>query len=144
VTAHVSGQAATAISTTSAVVPSTTTQTTTVTTTTSTTTTVTIPGHRPPTLAFQSLQRIGNTIYVRFTVCDSLAGKITMTERDNKARALPYARRFSVSVSHCGTFSRHWLLLARFRSPGRFLVTLRAQDRTGALSVLRSRSIVFH
>ena len=147
VTAHTSsGQVATAITNTTAVVPATTTQTTTVTntTTTTTSTTVTIPGHRPPTLAFQSLRRIGNTIFVRFTVCDSLAGKITITERDNKAGALPYARRFSVFVSHCGTFSRHWLLLARFRSPGRFLVTMRALDRTGALSTLHSRSIVFH
>jgi hypothetical protein len=143
VTAHTSsGEAATAISNTTAVVPTTTTPTTTLTNTT--TTTVTTPGHQPPTLVFQSLRRTGVQIYAHFRVCDSLAGKITITERDNKAGALPFTRHVIVSTNGCGTFSRNWLLLTRFRSPGRFLVTLRAADKTGALSRLASRSLVFH
>jgi hypothetical protein len=63
---------------------------------------------------------------------------VTIVERDNKARALSYQRRFAVT---CGTYSRSWLLIPRFRSPGRLVVTLRAQDNKGSLSRIVSRSV---
>jgi hypothetical protein len=82
-------------------------------------------------------------VYARFRVCDDKLGKITVIERDNKARALSYTRRFSVLRStSCGTFSRNWIPAPRFRTAGRFVVTLRAVDASGRLSVLRSRSLV--
>jgi hypothetical protein len=113
------------------------------TTTTVVTTTTTVPGDKPPTLTFLSLRRSGNTIFARFRICDDTPGRIRVTERDNKARALSYTRRFAVTVTSCNTFARHWSLIPRFRSPGRFVVTLRAADASGGLSRLVSRSLFF-
>jgi hypothetical protein len=103
-----------------------------------TTTVVTVPGNQPPTISFLSLRRVGQRVYARFHVCDDSGGRVTVTERDNKAKALSYTRRFSVT---CGTYARNWLLIKRFRSKGRLVVTLRAADGSGKLSRLVSRSI---
>lgn len=111
--------------------------------TTTTVVTTTVPGPKPPTITFLSLRRSGNTIYARFRICDDAPGRVTVTERDNKARALSYTRRFAVTVTSCNTFARQWSLIRRFRSPGRFVVTLRAADASGELSRLVSRSISF-
>ena len=139
VTAHTAAGQATAASSLSGVVTS-----TTVTTTQTTTTTVTTPAPKVPTIAFLSLRRIGTQVYARFRVCTHAPGKVRITERDQKARALPYTRHLAVQVVACGSFSKHWLLLPRYRHPGRLLVTLRAEDRNGAMSKLASRSIVIH
>jgi hypothetical protein len=48
-----------------------------------------------------------------------------------------------VRVGTCGTFHRSWLLLPRYRSHGRLLVTMRASSN-GQLSRLAARSIVIH
>ena len=137
VTARASGGTATAVSNTSGVVTG---QTTTVTTTTTTTTTV--QGNKAPSIAFLSLRRVGVRVYARFRVCDDRIGRISVIERDNKARALSTRRRFAVTLSQsCGSFSRSWIPAARFRSHGRYVVTLRAVDRSGALSRLVSRSL---
>jgi hypothetical protein len=114
------------------------------TSTTTNTTTVTVPGNKAPTIVFISLKRIGVKVFARFRVCDDHTGRITIIERDNKARALAFQRRFGVVLSaSCNTFSRSWIPAARFRTHGRFVVTLRAVDKSGALSRLVSRSIVF-
>jgi hypothetical protein len=139
VTARASGGTATAVSNTSGVVTG---QTTTVTTTTTTTTTTTVPGNKAPSIAFLSLRRVGVRVYARFRVCDDRIGRISVIERDNKARALSTRRRFAVTLSQsCGSFSRSWIPAARFRSHGRYVVTLRAVDKSGALSRLVSRSL---
>jgi hypothetical protein len=110
--------------------------------TTTTTVTTTVAGNRAPTITFISLRRVGVRVYARFRVCDDKLGKLTITERDNKARALSYTRRFTVyRSSSCGTFSRHWTPAARFRTKGRYVVTLRASDTSHALSRLVSRSL---
>jgi hypothetical protein len=121
--------------------------TTTLTTTTSSTTTViqttTLPGHRAPTIAFLSLKRSGARVFIRFKVCASRPGHLTIVERDNKARALSFTRKFRVTVAACGTFAFHWTPAARFRTHGRYVVTLRAIDSSGFLSRLVSRSLFF-
>jgi hypothetical protein len=137
VIAHTSSGAATAVSNTTAVVTG---QTTTVTTTTTTTTTT--PANRAPAIRFLSLRRVGVRVYARFRVCDDHIGRIGVTGRDNKARALSYRRHFAVRLSNaCGTYSRSWIPAARFRGHGRFVVTLRAADKSGRLSNLASRSL---
>ena len=136
VTAHSSTGQATAASSASAAVTQ-----TTVTTTQTTTTVVTTPAPKAPTVRILSLKRIGTQIYARFRVCSPAPGTVKLTERDQKARALPYTRHLAVTVGSCGTFSKHWLLLARFRTHGRLLVTMRAA-KSGRLSTLASRSIV--
>src|SRR5438034_8307343 len=139
VTAHTSGGgAATAVSNTTSLIP-----TGTTTTTTTTSTTVTVPGNKAPTIVFLSLKRVGVRVFARFRVCDDRTGRITVIERDNKARALSAQRTFAVVLTaSCNTFSRNWIPAARFRTPGRYVVTLRAQDRSRALSRIVSRSLV--
>jgi hypothetical protein len=106
-----------------------------------TTTVVTVPGDQAPTISFISLKRVGFKLYARFRVCDDSGNRVTVTERDNKARTLAYTRRFSVTPLSCGTYARNWPVIKRFRSPGRLVVTLRAADQGGHLSRLVSRSV---
>src|SRR5207244_2314615 len=108
-----------------------------------TTTVVTVAGNKAPTISFISLKRVGIRAYIRFRVCDDRAGKITVIERDTKAHVLSYTRKFTVFISSCGAFSRHWTLAARFRTHGRYVVRLQAQDRSGALSRSVSRALRF-
>jgi hypothetical protein len=112
-------------------------------TTSSTTVTTTVQGNKAPTIVFLSLRRVGVRVYARFRVCDDKLGRLTVIERDNKARALSATRRFGViRTASCGTFARNWIPAARFRTKGRYVVTLRAQDTSGALSRIVSRSLV--
>jgi len=107
------------------------------------TTTTTVSGNKAPTLTFLSLRRVGVRVYARFRVCDDKLGKTTIIERDNKARALAAQRKFAVvRRTSCATFARNWVPASRFRTPGRYVVTLRAVDTSGRLSLIRSRSLV--
>jgi hypothetical protein len=54
---------------------------------------------------------------------------------------LAYTRRFGVSPAPCGTYARNWTMIPRFRHLGRYVVTLRAVDKSGQLSLLTSRGI---
>lgn len=109
--------------------------------TTTTVVTTTAPAVSPPGIGFISLKRVGWKLYARFRVCHT-GGRVTIVERDNKARALAYTRRFAVSPSGCATYARSWIVLKRFRSrAGRLVVTLRARDSAGRLSRLVSRSV---
>jgi hypothetical protein len=138
VTAHTSNGQTTIASSNSDVV-----QSSTVTTTTSTT--VTLPGHSAPKLTFISLKRVRWNIYARFRVCSQTAGRARLTEHDYMARALPYTRHLAVRVAVCGSFSKKWLLLPRYRHHGRrYVATLRARDAKGALSRLASKSLIVH
>jgi hypothetical protein len=110
---------------------------------TTSTVTTTVQGNKAPTIVFLSLRRVGVRVYVRFRVCDDRLGRLTVIARDNKARALSATRRFGViRTQSCGTFARNWIPAARFRTKGRYVVTLRAQDTSGALSRIVSRSLV--
>jgi hypothetical protein len=103
-----------------------------------TTTVVTVRGNQAPTITFLSLKRVGQRVYARFRTCDDSRGRVNVTERDTKARTLSYTRHFAVT---CGTYARNWLLIKRFRSTGRLVVTLRAADSSGKVSRLVSRGI---
>jgi len=137
VTARTSSGASTAATSPSAVVSS---STTTVTTTTTTTTTT---SNRAPSLAFLSLRRSGVRVFARFRICDDRTGRIRVTERDNKNRVLSVTRHWSVALnSSCAVYAKSWIPRRAFRTRGRYVVTLRAIDAQGHLSLLRSRSLV--
>src|SRR4051794_37435910 len=107
------------------------------------TTTTTVQGNHAPTLTFISLKRVGARVFARFRICDDGLGTVTVIERDNKARALAFQRRFKITrTASCGTFARNWVPASRFRTKGRFVVTLRAVDTSNALSRIVSRSLV--
>ena len=138
VTAHVGLSVATAVSGVSDVVAGNT-------TTVTTTATTTVQGNQPPSLRFISLTHVGARVYVRFRVCDDRLGTITVIARDVKSRVISATHRFRVvRTSSCGVFRRSWIPAKRFRTPGRYVVTLRARDGAGALSQLKSRSFVWH
>jgi hypothetical protein len=101
-----------------------------------------VAGNKAPTIVFLSLKRLGNRVYARFRVCDDAAKGVTVVERDSKARALAYVRRFSVTPNRCVVATRSWTPAPRFRTRGRFVVTLRAIDKSRASSRFVSRSMV--
>jgi hypothetical protein len=104
--------------------------------------TTTVAGNKSPTLSFISLRKVGVKIYARFRVCDDSNGRrVTVVERDNKAHTVAYTRRFAVSPISCGTYARSWILVKRFRTHGHLVVTLRAQDASGASSRLVSKGL---
>jgi len=100
------------------------------------------PGNKAPTLSFISLKRVGVRVYARFKVCDDAPKAVSVIERDAKARTLAYVRKFSVVPSSCITATRSWRPAPRFRTKGRFVVTLRAVDKSGASSRFVSRSLI--
>jgi Ig domain of plant-specific actin-binding protein len=107
------------------------------------TTTTTVQGNKAPTITFISLRRVGARTFARFRLCDDGLGSITVIARDNKARALAAEHRFRISrTTSCATFARNWVPAARFRTKGRYVVTLRAVDTSNALSRIVSRSLV--
>ena len=108
--------------------------------TTTTVVTTTVAGNRAPTLKFISLKVRSNRVYVRFRVCDD-SSKVTVVERDQMKRRLAYTRKFAVHPAGCGTYSRNWVLIPRFRAHGKFVVTLRAVDKSQRLSKLTTRSV---
>jgi hypothetical protein len=111
--------------------------------TTTNTTTTTVQGNKAPTITFISLKRVGARVFARFRVCDDGLGRITVIERDNKARALASERRYRITrTASCGTYARSWVPAPRFRTRGRYIVTLRAVDTSNALSRIVSRSLV--
>jgi hypothetical protein len=99
--------------------------------------------NRPPTISFLSLRHAGRGVYARFRVCDDSRKQVLVIQRDVKARALGYTRRFSVTPITCSTATRHWVPAVRFRTPGRLVVTLRAVDKSGASSRTVSRGLRF-
>jgi hypothetical protein len=138
VTAHSSGGATTVVSN-----PSTTVTSTTTTVTTTTTTTTTTSGNKAPSLGFISLRRSGARVFARFRICDDRTGRITVIERDNKNRVLSVTRRWHLSLpSSCVVYSKSWIPGRAFRASGRYVVSLRAVDAQGRLSLLRSRALI--
>jgi hypothetical protein len=141
VTAHTSSGQTTVASSASGVVGGNTT-TTVVTTTTTTTTTKTIQSvAAAPSIRFVALHVSGGRTFARFRVCDAQGGRLTILARDNKNRVLSVTHRFH--VGSCGVFAKNWFLLRKFRTPGRYVVSLRAIDAQGHLSLLRTRFIIF-
>lgn len=102
-----------------------------------------VAGNKAPTITFLSLKRLGIRVYARFRVCDDAPKGVTVIERDSKAGALAYVRRFTVTPNRCVVATRSWKPAPRFRTRGRFVVTLRAVDKSRASSRFVSRSLTW-
>jgi hypothetical protein len=101
-----------------------------------------VAGNKAPTITFLSLKRLGVRVYARFRVCDDAAKGVTVVARDSKAGALAYVRRFTVTPNRCVVATRSWKPAPRFRTTGRFVVTLRAIDKSRASSKFVAHSLV--
>jgi hypothetical protein len=108
----------------------------------SSTVVITTPAtNKAPSIKFLSLTVRGKRAYVRFRVCDDSYSTVTVLARAQMPRRLGYTRRFGVGPAPCGTYSRVWTLIPRFRHHGRYVVSLRAVDKSKRLSVLVSRGV---
>ena len=56
-------------------------------------------GNRAPAVRVVSLKWFGSQLYARVRVCDDDTGRIGLTIRHNKSRAVPYTRRYSVTLT---------------------------------------------
>lgn len=93
-------------------------------------------GNRRPTIALLNARLLGRKVYVRVRICDDSRKNVTIIERDSKPGVRSYTRRFATLTPPrpCGVYSRSWIPAPRFRTPGRFTVTLWARDKSGLQS----------
>jgi hypothetical protein len=103
---------------------------------------VTTTPDKAPTITFLSLKRLGVRVYVRFRVCDDTAKAVEVVERDSKRGYLAYSRKFSVTPNACVTATRSFNPAPRFRTKGRYTVTLTAIDKSGKASRSVGKSLV--
>ena len=97
---------------------------------------------KAPRITFISLKRLGVRVYVRFRVCDDAVGRVEVIERDSKHGYLAYSRRYNVVPRLCVVATRSFVPAPRFRTRGRYTVTLTAIDKSGKASRSISRSLV--
>jgi hypothetical protein len=95
-----------------------------------------------PTLRILKVTFLGAKIYVRFRVCDDQPRNLGILVRETRPAVRPSLRRFATRVPPrpCGAYTRSWLPAQRFRGPGRYTITLRAQDDSGRTSLPAQRT----
>ena len=103
---------------------------------------VAAPKDKAPRISLLSLRRLGVRVYVRFRVCDDAPKAVEVIERDSKLGYLAYSRKFNVAPSSCVVATRSFVPAPRFRTRGRYTVTLTAVDKSGKASGPVSHSLV--
>ena len=90
-----------------------------------------------PTLRILKVTFLGARIYVRIRICDDQPRNLGILVRETRPGVRPALRRFATRVAPrpCGAYTRSWLPAQRFRGPGRYTITLRAQDSSARTSL---------
>lgn len=103
---------------------------------------VSTPTAGPPKVTIVSVRFVGAAVYARFRVCSQSLRNVAILETDSRPGRLSYNRTFSTLTTPlpCGVYDRHWVPAARFRGPGRYTLTLRAREQSGATSLPARRS----
>jgi hypothetical protein len=103
---------------------------------------VAAPQDEAPRISILSLKRLGARVYVRFRVCDDAPKAVEVIERDSKPGYLAYSRTFNVVPRSCVVATRSFVPAPRFRTHGRYTVTLTAVDKSGKKSGSVRHSLV--
>jgi len=103
---------------------------------------VAAPQDKAPRISMVSLRRLGVRVYVRFRLCDDAPKAVEVIERDSKPGYLAYSRKFNVVPRSCVVATRSFVPAPRFRTRGRYTVTLTAVDKSGKASGRVSHSLV--
>jgi hypothetical protein len=95
-----------------------------------------------PTLRMISARFLGARIYVRFRICDDTPRNLVILATDSKPRAGSQTRRFATRVAPnpCGVYTRSWVPARKFRTSGRYTVTIRVRDLAANTSAPASRT----
>jgi hypothetical protein len=104
---------------------------------------VSVRRNQRPRLFFFNARMVGPRVYARFRVCDDSRKNLTIVETDRRPGVLSYSRRFSTvqPPRNCGVYTRSWTPAPRFRRDGRYLISLRAIDRSGLSSRTVTRTL---
>jgi hypothetical protein len=105
---------------------------------------VVAPKDKAPTISLLSVKLLGVRVYVRFRVCDDAPKAVEVVERDSKPGYLAYSRKFSVVPNSCVMATRSFVPAPRFRTRGRYTVTLTAVDKSGKPSRSVSHTLAKH
>jgi hypothetical protein len=95
-----------------------------------------------PTVRFISARFLGARLYARFRICDDDVRNLAILATDSKPRAGTQTRRFATRVAPnpCGVYTRNWIPARKFRTRGRYTVTIRVRDIAGNTSLPTSRT----
>jgi len=95
-----------------------------------------------PTLTIVSVRFLGARVYARFRICDDTSKNLTILATDSRPGRASQTRRFStlIAPNPCGVYTRNWVPAVRFRSKGRYTVTLQARDTSGSTSAPARRT----
>ena len=98
-----------------------------------------------PRLTLLSVKVLGQRVYTRFRVCDDHPRNLTIIATDRKGSFKPQIRRFSTRIppNPCGVYTRSWIPARKFRTKGRYTVTIQVRDAQGISSVVARRTITF-
>lgn len=98
-----------------------------------------------PRLTLLSLKVLGQRVYARFRVCDDRPRNLTIITTDRKGSFKPQVRRFSTRIppNPCGVYTRSWVPARKFRTKGRYAVTIQVRDVQGISSTIVRRTILF-
>lgn len=96
-----------------------------------------------PTVTMISAKFLGARIYVRFRICDDDARNLRIAATDSKPRAGTQTRRFTTRIAPkpCGVYTRSWVPARKFRTKGRYTVTISVRDTAGNQSTPKRRTI---
>jgi hypothetical protein len=99
---------------------------------------------RKPAVRLLSVRILGNTVYARFRVCDDRASNLRIFATDSKPGLKPQTRRYSTVVppNPCGVYTRSWVPVRKFRTKGRYTVTIQVRDVTGIESTPARKTFV--
>lgn len=98
-----------------------------------------------PRLTLLSVKVLGQRVYARFRVCDDNPRNLAIFATDRKAAFKPQVRRFSTRIppNPCGVYTRSWIPALKFRTKGRYTVTIQVRDAQGLSSAAARRTITF-